>query len=127
MVYRKGELTSAGIDRGWPHQVALTAEYIQGRQYMILHRFCNGLSVCPRHQHYRKDDREYVLYCFKEKSDAQLFPDALRRRADDARDQAAEISEVASIGGSEPHKKSTSPEQSALAKSPHHLKAQRPL
>ncbi len=73
MVYRKGELTSAGIDRGWPHQVALLASFAVGRQYMILHRFCNGLSVCPRHQHYRKDDIEFVVYCFKELSDAQLF------------------------------------------------------
>jgi hypothetical protein len=73
MVYRKGELTCAGIDREWPHQVALSAEYVCGRQYMILHRFCNGLSVCPRHQSYRKDGQEFVVYCFKELSDAQLF------------------------------------------------------
>ena len=73
MVYRKSELTSAGIDREWPHQVALTAEYVWGRQYMILHRFCNGLSVCPRHQSFRRDDQEFIVYCFKELSDAQLF------------------------------------------------------
>jgi len=61
MVYRKGELTSAGIDRGWPHQVALLASFVVGRQYMILHRFCNGLSLCPRRQHYQKGDTEFVV------------------------------------------------------------------
>ena len=69
MVYHKGELTKAGIDREWPHQVAWTAEYVQGRQHMILHRFCNGLSLCPRRQHYRKGDTEFIVYCFKERSD----------------------------------------------------------
>lgn len=73
MVYRKGELTSAGIDRDWPHQVALSAEYVQGRQYVILHRFCNGLSVCPRHQTFWRDRQEYIVYCFREHSDAELF------------------------------------------------------
>jgi len=70
MASRKNELTSKGIDREWPHQVALPADY---RQYMILHRVGNGWSVCPRHQTYYKDRREFIVYCFKEKSDAQLF------------------------------------------------------
>lgn len=73
MVYRKGELNSGRIDRDWPHQVALSAEYVCGRQYTILERFCNGLSVCPRHQSYRKDRQDFIVYCFKELSDAQLF------------------------------------------------------
>ena len=73
MVYRKGELSSGKIDREWPHQVALSAEYVCVRQYMILHRFCNGLSVCPRHQSFRRDGQEFIVYCFKELSDAQLF------------------------------------------------------
>ena len=73
MVYRKGELSTGRIDRDWPHQVALSAEFVRGRQYMILHRFCNGLSVCPRHQNFLRDDQEYIVYCFKELSDAQLF------------------------------------------------------
>ena len=73
MVYRKGELSSGKIDREWPHQVALSAEFVRGRQYMILHRFCRGLSVCPRHQSFRRDDQEYIVYCFAERSDAELF------------------------------------------------------
>ena len=72
MVYRKGELSSAGsiaIGRTrWRCQRVLC-----GRQYMILHRFCNGLSVCPRHQSFRRDGQEFIVYCFKELSDAQLF------------------------------------------------------
>lgn len=32
----------------WPHQVALTADFVRGRQQTILVRFCRGLSVCPR-------------------------------------------------------------------------------
>ena len=73
MVYRKGELSSGRIDREWPHQVALSAEFVRGRQYIILHRFCRGLSVCPRHRIFRRDDKEYVVYCFSERSDAQYF------------------------------------------------------
>lgn len=73
MVYRKGELNSGRIDREWPHQVALPANYVVGRNYMILHRFCNGLSVCPRHQSYRKDGQDFIVYCFREKGDAELF------------------------------------------------------
>jgi hypothetical protein len=73
MVYRKGELNSGRIDSEWPHQVALPASFVQGRQFMILHRFCNGLSVCPRHQYFRRDGQEFVVYCFKELSDAELF------------------------------------------------------
>ena len=73
MVYRKGELNPGRIDSGWPHQVALPESVVVGRNSMIMHRFCNGLSVCPRHQHYRKDGQEFVVYCFNELSDAQLF------------------------------------------------------
>jgi hypothetical protein len=29
MVYRKGELSPAGVDRGWPYQVALKADLMQ--------------------------------------------------------------------------------------------------
>lgn len=73
MVYRKGELSKAGIDRGWPHQVALPAEVIRGRNYTIIDRFCRGLSVCTRHHSYRQDNEEFVVYCFAEERDAEFF------------------------------------------------------
>ena len=43
---RKGELSKGRIDRERPHQVALPASFVNGKNYMILHRFCRGLSVC---------------------------------------------------------------------------------
>ena len=44
MVYRKGELTKARINRDWPHQLALPVELATGKNYTILDRFCR---VCP--------------------------------------------------------------------------------
>jgi hypothetical protein len=73
MVRRKGELSKAGIDRGWPHQVALPAEVIRGRNYTIIDRFCRGLSVCQRHQRYRLENEEFIVYCFGEERDAEFF------------------------------------------------------
>ena len=73
MVYRKGELSKTTIDREWPHQVALSEEAVQGRNFIIVDRFCRGLSVCPRRQHYRKDGVDFIVFCFSELSDAQYF------------------------------------------------------
>lgn len=50
MVTRKGELTSAEIDRGWPYQVALAASLCPGKQREAHDDFCIGLSRCVRGQ-----------------------------------------------------------------------------
>jgi hypothetical protein len=73
MVYRKGELNNAKIDRDWPHQVALTAEFVQGRNCTIIDRFNRGLSICTRQQRFHCDGVEYLAYCFAEPLDAQYF------------------------------------------------------
>ena len=73
MVYRKGELSKTTIDREWPYQVALPEEAVQGRNFIIIDRFCRGLSVCPRRQGYRKDDTDYTVFCFSERHDAEFF------------------------------------------------------
>ena len=39
---------------------------------MILHRFCRGLSVCDRHQGFRRANEQWIVYC-KERSDAEYF------------------------------------------------------
>jgi hypothetical protein len=61
MVYRKGELSLATIDREWPHQLALSAEYLRGNNCIIVERFCRGLSVCSRNRKYWRDGKEHLL------------------------------------------------------------------
>jgi hypothetical protein len=56
-------LSRAAIDREWPHQLALTAEFVRGKNCIIIERFCRGLSVCPRKQNYWRDRQEYIAYC----------------------------------------------------------------
>jgi len=48
MIYRKGELSPAMIDRSWPHQVALPASACEHGGYKAIHAFCQDLSLCPR-------------------------------------------------------------------------------
>jgi len=37
---RKGELSPAGIDRSWPHQVVLPARFCERGGYNEIHEFC---------------------------------------------------------------------------------------
>ena len=73
MVRRKGELSRSMVDAGWPHQVAVTAETCRGDGYIATHYFCEGLSLCPRHGYFRRDDRDYVVFCFAEAAHAEQF------------------------------------------------------
>jgi hypothetical protein len=73
MAYRKGELSKRAIDQGWPHQVALEARFCTGDQYFTLHYFCKDLSLCQRGHAFRREERDYVVFCFAESSHAELF------------------------------------------------------
>jgi hypothetical protein len=73
MGYRKGELSKAQIDRGWPHQVALRADRCTGAQYDVIRGFCNDLSLCPRGHYFRRDDVGFNVFCFAEKDHAEMF------------------------------------------------------
>jgi hypothetical protein len=42
MVYRKGELSKAMINRDWPHQVALPAYRCMGHEYLTIHISCQA-------------------------------------------------------------------------------------
>src|SRR4029078_1513224 len=48
MVRRKGEISSAAIDRQYPYQVILPAHCYSGTNYRTIHAFCIGLSLAPR-------------------------------------------------------------------------------
>lgn len=73
MVRRKGEMTNAAIDRGWPHQVAVEARLCRGEQYMTKYFFASELGVCERGHAFRRNDTDYVVYCFAERAHAELF------------------------------------------------------
>lgn len=73
MPNRKGELTAAGIDRGWPHQVALAAHLCTGKQSAAHDEFCRGLSRCVRGHSVRFEDVGYLVHCFSIRDDAVAF------------------------------------------------------
>jgi len=73
MTRRKGELGPAGIDRCWPHQVALRASACEGGGYKVIHDFCKDLSLCPRGHSVIHEGAWFHVYCFAEASDAEQF------------------------------------------------------
>jgi hypothetical protein len=72
-VYRKGELSSAGVDRGWPHQVALPMSACQGDGYKTIHDFCHDLSLCRRGHRVHHGGQWFEVYCFADVADADTF------------------------------------------------------
>lgn len=73
MVYRKGELSKAAIDRGWPHQVAIESRLCVGHRYYTLRFFCRDLSLCDRGHSFYRDGRDYLVYCFAVHDHADQF------------------------------------------------------
>jgi hypothetical protein len=68
---RKGEVTLPEIKRKWPHRVALSADKLRGVE-SVVHRFANGRSA-PRPYSLRRDDGEFVVFCFARPEDADAF------------------------------------------------------
>jgi len=70
---RKGEISLGRVKREWPHHVAILADKIMGKGYDEAHGFADTLSVGPRTYSLRRDDVDYVVFCFKEEARADLF------------------------------------------------------
>jgi hypothetical protein len=73
VIYRKGELSKDAIDRDWPHQIALPAARCSGRNYVTMHLFCEGLSLCPRGHSFRRDCTDMNVFCFADRAHAEQF------------------------------------------------------
>ena len=73
MVYRKGELTPAAIDRGWPHQVALREAACTGANHKIHLDFCKDLSLCPRGHSVYHEHTTWRVFCFADPAHAARF------------------------------------------------------
>jgi len=73
VVRRRGELTAAGIDREWPHQVALRSGVCRGTYFRTLQAFCLDLSLCPRGHSVYHEDEWWHVFCFAEEAHAEAF------------------------------------------------------
>jgi hypothetical protein len=70
---RKGELSAAAIDRGWPHQVAVPAIDGRGSHGRFMNAFCLDLSVCERQHSVCNEDKWWFVYCFANAEHAEKF------------------------------------------------------
>jgi hypothetical protein len=73
VIYRRGELSKATIDRDWPHQVELPAYRCTGGNYVTIHLFYEGLSQCPRGHSFYRHGTDMNIFCFAEREHAEQF------------------------------------------------------
>jgi hypothetical protein len=72
---RRNEMTSAVLDKTYPHQVALPDKACMGALYTAIQEFTRNLSMARRTHTIVKDDRWYVVFCFAVEADAKAFCD----------------------------------------------------
>ena len=84
---RKGELSSAAVDRGWPHQVTMLAANCTGEQHSRITEFCAGLSLARRGHCYFEGTGYWNVYCFAEREHAEAFAAAFGGRMLDPKDR----------------------------------------
>jgi hypothetical protein len=79
MTRRKGEITRSSLKRKWPHHVVLAAEKVRGlANSELVQSSAKALSAVPLTYHMRRDDRDYIVFCFAGPEDAQAFNDRFR-------------------------------------------------
>ncbi len=70
---RKGELSPAAVDRGWPYQVVLPARACEGGGDNEIHEFCKDLTLCNRGHAVHDKGEWFHIYCVSDPADAEKF------------------------------------------------------
>jgi hypothetical protein len=73
MTRRKREMTSACLERTFPHQVAVRASNCGGKNTDVVREFCRNLSVAPRGHSVVKNEEWYKVFCFADPTHADMF------------------------------------------------------
>lgn len=82
---RKGELSPAGVDRGWPHQVAV--ELPSGHGYGHIPSVGPLSSLCPRGHELTYNGKRYRVFCFSDPDQAARFREIMGGEVFDPRDR----------------------------------------
>lgn len=83
---RRGELTSADVDREFPHQVAVRC--IAGQNVGYLNQCGPYSSLCWLRHHVGDGEQSYEVLCFSDPDQAAAFRDVIGGEDFDPRDRS---------------------------------------